>query len=148
MFYESNTCGRCFHGFEGGGSALGATEATPEPPAQKRNLRNLRIKFPDISWTDTGIETTTSQLSTPISVAGTELLLVRHELSWWAIEDRCSHADCTFSNDGEIVDLIAICDCHGSEFDVRTGAVLQPPADVPIATYPVRSVAGRLEVNT
>lgn len=82
-----------------------------------------------------------------MNVAGTALLLVFHELSWWAIEDRCSHADCSFSSDGEVVDLIAVCDCHGSEFDVRTGAVLAPPADDPIATYPVRLVESRVEVD-
>ena len=41
----------------------------------------------------------------------------------------------------------AICDCHGSEFDLRTGAVLRGPADRPIAVFPVAERDGRLEVE-
>ncbi len=40
-----------------------------------------------------------------------------------------------------------ICDCHGSEFDLRTGAVVRPPAVVPIATFSVRIADGRVEVE-
>ena len=72
---------------------------------------------------------------------------------WVAIEDRCSHADCPFSSDGAL-ELApdgtggrAICDCHGSEFDLRTGAVLRGPADRPIAVFPVAERDGRLEVE-
>ena len=63
------------------------------------------------------------------------------------MEDRCSHADCSFSSDGELDGLTAICDCHGSEFDVRTGTVLAPPADEPIATYPVKLSEGHVLVD-
>jgi nitrite reductase/ring-hydroxylating ferredoxin subunit len=65
----------------------------------------------------------------------------------WAIADRCSHANCAFSTDGEIDGLTAICDCHGSEFDVRTGQALTPPADEPITVYRVRRELGRIEVD-
>lgn len=81
------------------------------------------------------------------------LLLVRLVDGWVAIEDRCSHAGCPFSSDGEVElapgdgDGRAICDCHGSEFDLRTGAVLRGPADRPIAVFPVVERDGRLEVE-
>ena len=75
------------------------------------------------------------------------MLLVHADGAWWAIEDRCSHADCAFSSDGEVVETTAICDCHGSEFDIRTGEVLVPPAKEPIAVFPVRVNAGQIEVE-
>jgi nitrite reductase/ring-hydroxylating ferredoxin subunit len=30
------------------------------------------------------------------------------------------------------------CSCHGSQFDVRTGEVVSPPADEPLTRYTVR----------
>ena len=91
--------------------------------------------------------------SVRVETAAGALLLVPLADGWVAIEDRCSHADCPFSSDGAL-ELApdgtggrAICDCHGSEFDLRTGAVLRGPADRPIAVFPVAERDGRLEVE-
>ena len=75
------------------------------------------------------------------------LVLALVEGRWYAVEDRCSHAGCAFSEDGAIDGAHVICDCHGSEFDLRTGAVVRPPAVVPIATFSVRIADGRVEVE-
>jgi nitrite reductase/ring-hydroxylating ferredoxin subunit len=83
----------------------------------------------------------------PVEVAGTALILALVEGRWCAVEDRCSHAGCAFSDDGVIDGAHVICDCHGSEFDLRTGAVVRPPALAPIATFAVRLTEGRLEVE-
>lgn len=80
-------------------------------------------------------------------VGGLAMLLVHADGRWWAIEDRCSHANCAFSDDGEIDGLVAVCDCHGSEFDVTTGLPLRMPARDPIRTFPVRVVGDALEVE-
>jgi len=80
-------------------------------------------------------------------VEGTHILVVGWSGDWYAIEDRCSHAGCRFSEDGEIAGFHAICDCHGSEFDVRTGDVLSAPAREPIATFRVRIKAGMIEIE-
>lgn len=65
----------------------------------------------------------------------------------WAVEDRCTHAGCAFSTDGEVVGTIVVCDCHGSEFDRFTGDVLAPPADEEIKIYPTRGLEDRVEVD-
>ncbi len=44
---------------------------------------------------------------------------------WYAIDDTCTHEDCSLS-EGELCDHLVECPCHGSRFDVRTGAVHQP----------------------
>ena len=75
------------------------------------------------------------------------VLLVRFDGEWFAVEDRCSHADCSFGSDGEVDGAIVICNCHGSEFDVRTGQALVAPATDPIRTFVVREIQGRLEVE-
>lgn len=82
-----------------------------------------------------------------VDANGTRCLVGEHLGRAWAIEDRCSHADCSFSADGEVADGVAICNCHGSEFDVFTGEVLRPPARLPIQTFPAELVDGRPELS-
>ena len=38
------------------------------------------------------------------------------------------------------------CPRHAARFSLRTGAALSPPACRPLATYPVRVVAGQIEI--
>jgi 3-phenylpropionate/trans-cinnamate dioxygenase ferredoxin subunit len=58
---------------------------------------------------------------------------------YYAIEDRCSHADVALS-DGEInLQTCQIkCPKHGAEFDIKTGAALSAPAVVSVITFEVR----------
>jgi len=79
-------------------------------------------------------------------VDGQPIAFIAWDGRWYALEDRCSHAGCAFSEDGEIDGFRVICDCHGSEFDIRTGEVLQGPAQDPVTTFPVRIEAGTIEV--
>jgi nitrite reductase/ring-hydroxylating ferredoxin subunit len=44
------------------------------------------------------------------------------------------------------VDGVLICNCHGAEFALETGAVIEGPADGPLETYAVRVVEGAVEV--
>lgn len=101
-------------------------------------------------WHDTAHPADTSTGSAaviPLTIEATAIVLVAWDGHWYAIEDRCSHAGCSFIDDGQIDGFHAICDCHGSEFDVRTGQVVRPPAREPIRTFPVRTNDGRIEVE-
>ena len=79
-------------------------------------------------------------------MSGEAILIGRLGGELWAAEDRCSHADCAFSTDGEFDGRVLVCDCHGSEFDVVSGDALTPPATESIRTFPTRVVAGVIEV--
>lgn len=81
------------------------------------------------------------------TVDGVDLVLGQTDSRVWAIEDLCSHAGCAFSTDGDIDRGVVICDCHGSEFDVFTGRVLQPPASEPVRTFSVRRDGDVLEIE-
>ncbi len=81
-----------------------------------------------------------------VDVHGRAFLLGQHQGKAWAIEDHCSHADCRFSSDGEVTGGVAICNCHGSEFDLFTGDVVRPPAKAPIETLPAAMVDGKPEL--
>jgi nitrite reductase/ring-hydroxylating ferredoxin subunit len=70
----------------------------------------------------------------PVVLSGAPCAAIHHAEGWTLIEDRCPHAGCSFANDGgEVADgTTLLCACHGSEFDLRTGAVLQGPAEEPL----------------
>lgn len=82
-----------------------------------------------------------------VTAKGRTLCLVRVDDQVFACEDRCSHAEYPLS-EGEIVDDYVIeCALHGARFDVRSGAVLEPPATEDLTMYPVRVENGDVYVR-
>jgi 3-phenylpropionate/trans-cinnamate dioxygenase ferredoxin component len=61
----------------------------------------------------------------------------------YAIEDVCSHDGGELAG-GEVHGFEVECPRHGARFDVRTGAVMCPPAYEPIASFPVHEVDGQI----
>lgn len=76
---------------------------------------------------------------TPLAVVveGRELVLVLHEGVPYALLNECSHGAVMLS-EGDVVDCSLQCWLHGARFDLATGKALNPPANAPIPTYPVR----------
>jgi 3-phenylpropionate/trans-cinnamate dioxygenase ferredoxin subunit len=67
----------------------------------------------------------------------------------YAFSDMCTCSDeppCPLSS-GRLTDTTLMCQCHGSRFDIATGAVLKGPATTPLASYEVREVGGELQVR-
>ena len=48
---------------------------------------------------------------------------------------------------GRVTGTTLMCPCHGSQFDVSSGAVVRGPAKLPLATYEVRERSGQIEVR-
>lgn len=67
----------------------------------------------------------------------TEIAVINVDGELYAIEDVCTHDGGELTG-GEIDGYEIECPRHGARFDIRTGAVLCPPAYVPIAKFPVR----------
>ncbi len=63
-----------------------------------------------------------------------------------AFGDRCTHAHCLLS-DGELDGTTVTCPCHGSQFDVTTGGVLNGPATEPVRSYEVSEENGELRIG-
>jgi nitrite reductase/ring-hydroxylating ferredoxin subunit len=86
--------------------------------------------------------------SQPVSVqvGDTPVLLVRDGDDVLALHDRCSHRGCSLAT-GEIDEGAVTCPCHGSRFDLHTGAVLQGPATAPQPVFETRTRAGCVEVR-
>lgn len=65
---------------------------------------------------------------------------------FYAIEDTCTHDGGDLAG-GEIHGYEVECPRHGARFDVRNGAVTRAPATEPIASFPVREEAGRIQTR-
>jgi 3-phenylpropionate/trans-cinnamate dioxygenase ferredoxin subunit len=63
-----------------------------------------------------------------------------------AFGDICTHARCSLA-EGELEGQTVTCPCHGSQFDVTTGEVLNPPATEPVPTFGVRVEGDDVQVE-
>jgi len=66
---------------------------------------------------------------------------------FFAIDDACTHEQCSLADEGTLEGTVVTCGCHGAQFDVTTGAVLAPPAFEPVKAYPVRIERGNVVVE-
>ena len=66
--------------------------------------------------------------------------------AYYAFGDTCTHLGCSLA-EGELEEQTVTCACHGSQFDVTTGAVLRGPAREPVKSYGVRVQDGALQVE-
>jgi naphthalene 1,2-dioxygenase ferredoxin component len=64
----------------------------------------------------------------------------------FATDNICTHAYACLS-DGWLEGTAIECPLHAARFDVRTGAVLDPPATEDLKTYPVRQAGGAIEIK-
>ena len=69
-------------------------------------------------------------------VNGEPVVVAHTEEGFFALEDRCSHADVALS-EGELEGCMLECWLHGAVFDVRTGVPATLPALVPVKTYQI-----------
>lgn len=80
-------------------------------------------------------------------MGGLEVAVIHHSGGWVMVEDACPHANCAFTENGEVADGITlVCNCHGSEFDLRTGELLLGPAQSPLSLSPLLVESGVLRV--
>ena len=84
---------------------------------------------------------------TAIDVRSTRIAVANVGGTYYAFDDECTHEQCSLAEYGELAGTNLTCTCHGSEFDVRTGKVLAPPATVPVKVYPVRVVGDALQIE-
>ena len=79
-------------------------------------------------------------------VGGEDITVANVDGAFHAIDDECTHKACSLG-DGDLEGTNVVCPCHGSEFDVRTGEVVTPPATRPVATYEVVVENGEVRVS-
>ena len=76
-------------------------------------------------------------------VAGTKVNIANARGHLYAFDDTCTHMGCSLAN-GELDATTVTCGCHGSQFDVTSGAVLRGPAQRPVRSRAVQVDGGEL----
>lgn len=79
-------------------------------------------------------------------VGGLAIAIYKAEGQFYATQDVCTHEH-AYLSDGVVVDCVVECPFHQGRFDVRTGEALGAPVVVPLKTYPLKVVDGRIYVN-
>jgi 3-phenylpropionate/trans-cinnamate dioxygenase ferredoxin subunit len=75
-----------------------------------------------------------------VQVDGTMILLVRQD-GLYALQGTCSHEYFELDKGFLTADSVT-CALHLSRFDLESGESLDPPADLPLVTFPVSEVNG------
>jgi nitrite reductase/ring-hydroxylating ferredoxin subunit len=81
-----------------------------------------------------------------IDKEGVCLAVFNLEGDFFVTDDLCTHGPGSLS-EGCIIGDAVECNFHNGVFDIRTGAVLEPPCVTPLKTYPVHISAGRVLVT-
>ncbi len=81
-----------------------------------------------------------------VSAEGVEVLLTRVNGRVSAIGNTCTHWGCSLA-EGSLVDTSVRCRCHGSQFSLADGSVINGPASSPEPSYDVRLRNGQIEVR-
>jgi nitrite reductase/ring-hydroxylating ferredoxin subunit len=64
----------------------------------------------------------------------------------YAFDDKCTHMGCSLAQ-GTLDGMTVTCPCHGSQFDVTSGAVLRGPATRPVRPRSVQVDGDDLRVE-
>jgi nitrite reductase/ring-hydroxylating ferredoxin subunit len=70
-------------------------------------------------------------------VTGTKVNVANALGQLYAFDDTCTHKGCSLAQ-GKLEGTTVTCPCHGSQFDVTSGAVLRGPAERPVRSRPVQ----------
>jgi nitrite reductase/ring-hydroxylating ferredoxin subunit/uncharacterized membrane protein len=87
-----------------------------------------------------------SNKPTKVDAEGRSVMLVKQGGQVFALDDTCVHAGCSLSG-GSIEGSSIVCPCHGSQYELASGAVINGPATRPEPTLAVRRRNGMIEVK-
>lgn len=79
-------------------------------------------------------------------VGGEDIAVANVDGAFHAFSDVCTHKQCLLS-DGDLDGVTVTCPCHGSQFDVTTGDVMNGPATLPVDAYEVSEEGGEIRVG-
>ena len=80
-------------------------------------------------------------------VDGVRIAVANADGRYFAIDDTCTHEQCSLAAEGTLEGTVVTCGCHGAQFDVTTGAVLAPPAPEAVKAYRLSVDQGNLVIE-
>ena len=81
-----------------------------------------------------------------IELEGQKIALFHVGGAFYALSDTCTHRGGPLT-EGEVEGAEVTCPWHGAKFDIRTGAVVGPPAPQAVKSYPVRVTGADVEIE-
>lgn len=80
------------------------------------------------------------------TIEGQKIALFNVEGTYYAIADTCTHRGGPLS-EGDVQGTKVTCPWHGAVFDLKTGAVLGPPAQKGVPSYKVAVESNNIDVE-
>ncbi|SEQ43608.1 3-phenylpropionate/trans-cinnamate dioxygenase ferredoxin subunit [Solimonas aquatica] len=80
-----------------------------------------------------------------VEVEGKAIVICHVNNNFYAIANRCSHAERPLER-GRLGQGWIACPFHGARFELATGKAMNLPATEPVVTYPLRIVEDWIEV--
>jgi nitrite reductase/ring-hydroxylating ferredoxin subunit len=68
---------------------------------------------------------------------GTKVAVANANGVLYAFDNTCTHMGCSLAN-GKLNETTVTCPCHGSQFNVTSGAVVRGPAARPVRSHAVQ----------
>ena len=84
--------------------------------------------------------------ATKVEKDGMSLAVFNIENRFYVTNDACTHGPGSLSEgyiDGDVIE----CDFHNGAFNIRTGEVVTPPCMIPLRTYAVHTVDGKVYID-
>jgi 3-phenylpropionate/trans-cinnamate dioxygenase ferredoxin subunit len=83
---------------------------------------------------------------TCIDASGFPVVLCNVAGRFFAAVNICPHAGLPIG-DGDLAGMTLTCPYHGYTYSVETGKNVDDPSDMPLTTFPIRVVDGKIEVE-
>ena len=81
-----------------------------------------------------------------LEIGGRKVLVCRAGEAFYALENRCPHAEVELSS-GQLVGHVLECPVHGGKLDVRDGRPCAQPIRRPATTFAVRAAGDAIEIR-
>lgn len=69
------------------------------------------------------------------NVSGKQIAVCNIDGEFFAVDDTCTHKECSLATEGFLDGATITCGCHGAQFDAKTGQVKTLPATTNLNTY-------------
>jgi nitrite reductase/ring-hydroxylating ferredoxin subunit len=81
-----------------------------------------------------------------VTAEGNDIAIFNVEGLLFGVAAKCTHLGGPIDR-GHLTGTVVSCPLHGSQFEIRTGAVVRGPATQPLKTFRVRAEAGGLTID-
>ncbi|MBI3385470.1 non-heme iron oxygenase ferredoxin subunit [Candidatus Gottesmanbacteria bacterium] len=82
-----------------------------------------------------------------VNAGSKRLALANVDGQFFAIDDACTHQQCSLGTEGFLDGSTVTCGCHGGQFDITTGKVLALPPGANEETHEVKVENGDVYVK-